>query len=158
MRLLFSFAFLLFLTACAGGRFHSEQAEGKYLSSPMQCVPFARARSGIDIYGDAHRWWEKAPPRYARGHRPEPGAVLVLARTKKMTHGHLAVVNNVLSDRRIEVAHSNWGDSYSTRRMAYDRMLAEDVSKKNDWSSVRFWNYELGQFGFPYRAKGFIYK
>ncbi|MBU6372483.1 MAG: hypothetical protein KJS97_07095 [Alphaproteobacteria bacterium] len=24
---------------------------------PLQCVPYARERSGIDIYGDAVTWW-----------------------------------------------------------------------------------------------------
>src|SRR3546814_5614904 len=29
-----------------------------------QCVPFARAASGIQIYGDAWTWWGQAEDRY----------------------------------------------------------------------------------------------
>src|SRR4051794_32221196 len=43
---------------------------------PLQCVPFARAVSGITLFGDAWRWWSEAAGRYGRGHRPQPGGVL----------------------------------------------------------------------------------
>ena len=32
-----------------------------------QCVPFARAASGIQIYGDAWTWWDQAEGRYQIG-------------------------------------------------------------------------------------------
>ncbi|MGC8159731.1 hypothetical protein ACP3WZ_24715, partial [Salmonella enterica] len=32
-----------------------------------ECVPFARAASGIQIYGDAWTWWGQAAGRYRRG-------------------------------------------------------------------------------------------
>jgi hypothetical protein len=39
-----------------------------------QCVPFARAASGIQIYGDAWTWWEQADGKYERGTVPRVGA------------------------------------------------------------------------------------
>ena len=34
----------------------------------VQCVPFARQASGIQLYGDALNWWDQADGHYARGH------------------------------------------------------------------------------------------
>src|ERR1700685_4663031 len=45
---------------------------------PLQCVTFARARTGIDIHGDASVWWEKAAGHYAREDAPLLGSILVL--------------------------------------------------------------------------------
>lgn len=128
------------------------------VSAPVQCVPYAREVSGIQIRGDAHRWWDLAAPRYQRGHTPRPGAVLVLARTSRMTSGHVAVVKEVLNGRQINITHSNWGNDKYSRRVIYDSMRVEDASPHNDWSSVRFWNPEKNVFGFPYAARGFIYR
>lgn len=149
--------FLLAACSSTGGRFDTPHARGAYLPKPVQCVPYARGLSGIEIYGDAHTWWENAASRYARGHWPQEGAVMVLSRTDKMRHGHVAVVRRVLSPREIEVAHSNWGSDFETRRMAYESMRVEDISSNNDWSLVRFWNYHIGQYGLPYPVRGFIY-
>ena len=43
-----------------------------------QCVPFARLMSGIQIFGDAHTWWQQAAGRYQTGFTPKGrgGAVL----------------------------------------------------------------------------------
>lgn len=142
---------------CAGGDFDTPNAKGTYLAKPIQCVPYARKISGIEIYGNAHTWWDQAHPRYSRGYLPQPGAVLVLARTDRMRHGHVAVVRRIVNNRTIEVAHSNWGSDFETRRMAYDAMRVEDLSPNNDWSLVRFWNYHIGSYGLPYAARGFIY-
>lgn len=142
---------MLVVTGCSGSRFSG------FGSSQVQCVPYARERSGIEIYGDAYSWWDRAAPRYARGHKPRPGAVLVLARTKQMPHGHVAVVQRIVNSREIEVAHTNWGSDAKSRRKVYEAMTVVDVSPRNDWSSVRFWYYDTGSFGFPYAARGFIY-
>jgi hypothetical protein len=32
----------------------------------LQCVPYARAQSGIEIRGNAGTWWAQAEGRYAR--------------------------------------------------------------------------------------------
>lgn len=128
------------------------------LRKPEQCVPYARRISGIELFGDAHSWWNKAAAQnYPRGQRPAPGAVLVLPRTKKMTHGHVAVVKDVIDSRNINVTHTNWGNNRETRRALYHSMRVQDISTNNDWSRVRFWNAHDNVFGFPYAANGFIY-
>ena len=156
---LLSFCACAVLASCASYQtpINSAMASGRTVSKPVQCVPYARDVSGIQIRGDAHTWWDSAAGRYSRGNVPAPGAVMVLARTGKMAHGHLAVVKSVLGRRDITVTHSNWGDDRRSRSIIYDSMRVQDVSAANDWSSVRFWNPELGVFGFPYRAQGFIY-
>lgn len=147
------------LSACSsGGQFQSGHASGRHVSKPMQCVPYARQVSGVQIRGDAHTWWQQAVGRYGRGTMPAPGAVLVLASTSRLRHGHLAVVNQVLGPRHIDVTHANWGNTRATRSMIYDHMHVEDVSARNDWSSLRFWNYHTGAYGSPYKASGFIYR
>src|SRR5690242_4034037 len=60
--------------------------------SPLQCVPYAREQSGIDIHGDAYTWWDKADGKYPRGSLPEPGTVMVLHNYAGPTRSHLAVV------------------------------------------------------------------
>lgn len=158
VRILLLVILALFLNACASSNFHHPYASGTYRSKPTQCVPYAREKSGIQIYGDAHSWWGSAPPVYQRGHEPRVGAVLVLAQTDRMRHGHLAVVKDLISPRQINVTHSNWGNNSKNRRITYHSMRAEDVSPANDWTSIRFWNYKENCFGFPYKALGFIYK
>lgn len=159
-------ALSLCLSACATSKNNvftdstprqTEFVSARVVSKPVQCVPFARDVSGIQIMGDAYTWWDRAAPRYDRGHQPRRGAVLVLARTAKMKHGHVAVVRDVLGPRHINVTHSNWGNDRYSRRVIYDSMRVEDISARNDWSSVRFWNPEKNVFGFPYAARGFIY-
>lgn len=157
---------LLLLSACASkpGTVFTDSTpltsayfSARKVSAPLQCVPYAREKSGIQIRGDAHHWWDNAAPRYQRGQTPRPGAVLVLSSTAKMTSGHVAVVTEVLTPRQINVTHSNWGNDRYSRRVVYDSMRVEDVSARNDWTSVRFWNPDKNVFGFPYAARGFIY-
>lgn len=146
------------LTACSTSQDISHPyASGTALRSPEQCVPYARRISGVALYGDAYTWWDQAEPNYRRGRAPRPGAVLVLARTDKMQSGHVAVVNNVLGPRLIDVTHSNWGNDHDSRRIVYHSMRVADISQANDWSQVRFWNAGKNCFGFPYAARGFIY-
>ena len=42
----------------------------------LQCVPFARTFSGIQIFGDAYTWWQQASGKYNKGFVPKTGAVL----------------------------------------------------------------------------------
>ncbi|MCI5060493.1 MAG: CHAP domain-containing protein [Alphaproteobacteria bacterium] len=123
----------------------------------MQCVPYAREISGIQIRGDAHTWWNTAQGRYQCSHIPKVGAVLVLSKTQRLKYGHVAVVKNVIDSRTIEVAHSNWGGDRKTRSINYRRMPVRDVSAGNDWSQVRFWHYPSGTYGSIYPVSGFIY-
>lgn len=128
------------------------------LTEPMQCVPYARLASGIEIYGDAHTWWAQAAGRYARGNRPALGAVLSLPRGQRLRHGHVAVVTRILGPREIRVAHANWGNTPALRRRILRDHPAIDVSSGNNWSAVRFWNYEAASYGGVYPADGFIYR
>src|SRR5262245_19569467 len=57
-----------------------------------QCVPYARSRTGISLYGDAYTWWDTAAGHYARGSQPKVGSVLVLSKTDRLRHGHVGVV------------------------------------------------------------------
>lgn len=155
---LWMMALLLVVAGCASYDFNTPYASGRIAREAEQCVPFARRVSGIDLRGDAHSWWHKASPHYKRGNRPQAGAVLVLSKTPKLRRGHLAVVKRVVNDREIDVTHTNWGSNKKTRAVIYDSMRVQDVSPKNDWTRLRFWNREANTFGLPYAAKGFIYQ
>ena len=74
----------------------------------LQCVPYARFMSGIGLRGDAWTWWDEAAGIYARGSHPEPGAILSFPGIDRMPLGHLAVVTQVLSERKILIDHANW--------------------------------------------------
>ncbi|MDB5478265.1 MAG: hypothetical protein JWM96_760 [Alphaproteobacteria bacterium] len=157
-RIVLALFLTFFLAACATStQFSTPNASGHYAPQPTQCVPYARQASGIQLYGDAYTWWDQAASKYMQGTQPQIGAVLVLAQTARMTHGHVAVVKNIVNERQIDVTHSNWGSDRKNRSIIFDSVRVEDVSPANDWSQVRFWNYEAGSFGFPYTAKGFIY-
>lgn len=119
----------------------------------MQCVPFARAKSGVEIYGDAHTWWDKAAGRYERGFRPRVGAVLVLYGYKRVDRGHVAVVKRVISSREIVIDHANW---LNDGRVYLDQPV-KDVSPGNDWSAVKVWYAPGDQYGArTYTVQGFI--
>jgi hypothetical protein len=118
----------------------------------MQCVPYARLRSGIGIFGDAYTWWNTAAGRYARGRVPEPGSVLVLRQTGRLSYGHVAVVTQTVNPREIRIDHANW-----QRGTVITGMPVLDVSPANDWTVLRFWNQEARAWGGIYPAEGFIY-
>lgn len=125
-------------------------AEARYL----QCVPFAREVSGIDIHGNANTWWNQAAGRYERGQRPEVGAVMTFKAIRSMPIGHVAMVSRIVSDREVLLTHANW-----SRRGGIERdVRAVDVSAAGDWSEVRVWfagNGDLGTRRYP--LAGFIY-
>lgn len=124
----------------------------------LQCVPYAREVSGIQIYGDAWTWWGQAGKKsFQRGNRPQVGAVLALRKTSRLKLGHVAVVSAILDDRKILVNHANWGSDSRTRGKVHYRQPVVDVSPGNDWSEVRMMN-TLGSFGSVYPAHGFIYQ
>ena len=122
-------------------------------NAPLQCVPFARQLSGIEIRGDAWTWWTSAAGRYPRSGRPQPGSVMVLSSTKRVPLGHLAVVTRVLGPREVLVRHANW---LNRGRIHLDTPV-RDVSPGNDWSAVRLW-YIPGQTlgARTYAVSGFI--
>ena len=121
--------------------------------TPLQCVPYAREQSGINIHGDAYTWWDRAAGKYPRGSLPEPGTVMVLHNYAGPTHGHLAVVREVVSPREIRVDHANWLNDGSI----YVNDPVQDVSDSNDWSVVRVFNLRAGAWGSRlYPVQGFI--
>src|SRR5260221_43754 len=79
-------AMSIVLLAAGAGKASAEDYYG-------QCVPFARMISGIEIFGDAWTWWQKAAGRYSQGFTPKAGAVLVFRPNGVMNKGHVAVVS-----------------------------------------------------------------
>ena len=120
----------------------------------LQCVPYARELSGIQLRGNAWTWWTKANGLYEKGAAPRPGAVLVFSKTRRLRLGHLAVVAEVRNSREIVVHQANWLNGGRIHRYTPVR----DVSKNNDWSEVRVWYTPGRVYGSRnYAAYGFIY-
>jgi len=121
---------------------------------PLQCVPYARKVSGINIRGDAWTWWRSAKGHYRTGRQPKVGAVLAFKRTKRLRLGHLSVVTAILNSREILVDQANW----LNRGQIQISIPVRDVSAKNDWSAVRVWYFPGDTYGArTYTARGFIY-
>ncbi len=118
----------------------------------LQCVPYAREHSGINIHGDAYTWWDKAAGVYARGATPLLGSVMVLNGYAKR-RAHVAVVHTLVSAREILINHANWLDDGAI----YVNDPVKDVSADNDWSQVKVWNIRTGSWGTKvYNVQGFI--
>lgn len=123
-----------------------------------QCVPFARAASGIEIYGDAWTWWDRADGRYQRGHTPRQGAVIVFSKTSRLPLGHVAVVSRVVEKRVLMLTHANWSRQRGERGHTERDVTLFDVSERNDWSTVKVWYQDAdGLGGGIYPVKGFVY-
>lgn len=130
------------LTACGG----TGAAGG------VECAPFARAESGVQLFGDAGGWWEEARGRYARSNEPSPGAVLVFRRSGRLPAGHVSVVAEVDGPGEIRVDQANWVHGRVTRGET-----VVDVSPGGDWSVVRVWwapAHALGVTTYP--TYGFV--
>jgi surface antigen len=124
----------------------------------IQCVPYARARSGVQIYGDAHTWWDQAAGRYARGRAPRVGAVMSFPTHGPMQLGHVAAVSKVIDARTVLLSHANWSPIDGRRGQIEDNVRAVDVSPDGDWSEVRVWYAPLGGLGTTHwPVNGFIY-
>ena len=120
----------------------------------LQCAPYAREVSGIDLYGRAGSWWSQAEGHYRRGQNPELGAVLTFRPTSSMPAGHVAVVSKIIDARHVQLNHANWSRPGMVERQA----LAEDVSDAGDWSKVRVWYAPIGDLGLRANpVQGFIY-
>jgi hypothetical protein len=121
--------------------------------SRLQCVPFARRESGVDIYGNANTWWRQAQGRYETTDTPDEGAVMVLHGYKTNARGHVAVVKEQVSPRLVIVDHANWLNGGEISR----DVPIMDVSEAGDWSAVRVWNVQGRHWGGrTYRVQGFI--
>jgi len=120
----------------------------------LQCVPYARDLSNIQIRGNAWTWWDQAEGRYPRSGQPKAGSVLVLKRKENTgSLGHVAYVDEVIHDRMIIVSHANW----LNEGRLHNHTPVLDVSPANDWSEVRFWHTPGQHFGGNiYRPYGFI--
>ena len=128
---------------------HEAQSK-RALGQRVWCVPFARDASGIQIRGNANTWWGQAEGQYKRTKSPRVGAVMAFSATRGMTMGHVAVVSRVVNAREIQIDHANWD-----RNKVSLGMSVIDISKNNDWSSVRV-ESNPGQFGKAYPISGFI--
>lgn len=120
----------------------------------LQCVPFARDASGVQIYGNANTWWRQAAGRYPRSAYPATGSVLVLQGYRTTARGHVAVVSRIVSERVILVDHANWLNNGEISVA----VPVLDVSPANDWSQVRVWHIPGNHWGGRvYTAEGFIH-
>ena len=120
----------------------------------LQCVPFARNVSGVQIYGDANTWWVQAAGRYPRSSQPAPGSVFVMRGYRTTTRGHVAVVTHIDSSRLIRVDQANWLNNGEISV----GVPVLDVSPSNDWSEIRVWHIPGGHWGGRiYRGEGFIH-
>ncbi|MGD9981574.1 MAG: CHAP domain-containing protein [Hyphomonadaceae bacterium] len=121
--------------------------------SRVQCVPFARRESGVEIYGNANTWWRQAQGRYETAETPDEGAVMVLHGYRTNARGHVAVVKERVSPRLLIVDHANWLNGGEITR----DVPVMDVSEAGDWSQVRVWNVPGRHWGGrTYRVQGFI--
>ena len=124
----------------------------------LQCVPYARERSGIQIYGDALTWWGQAEGRYRRGNVPKVGAVMAFEPHGNMRLGHVAEVARVIDRRTVLLDHANWSPIDGRRGQVEDDVEAVDVSPANDWSQVRVWYAPIRNLGTTaWPVAGFIY-
>ncbi len=124
----------------------------------LQCVPFAREASGIEIFGNARTWWGQAAGRYDRGTTPQIGAVMAFRPTRAMPIGHVATVSQIVSAREVLVSHANWSLIRGRRGQIERNVRVVDVSDAGDWSKVRVWYAPLQDLGgSTYPLFGFIY-
>ncbi len=136
----------------------SGASSARELPPYLQCVPYAREVSGIEIFGDAHTWWDQAEGRYKRGHKPKVGAVMAFRPYGNMTLGHVAAVSKVLDQRTVLLRHANWSPIDGRRGQIENDVRAIDVSPQNDWSEVRVWYAPLQAIGTTaWPVEGFIY-
>lgn len=125
----------------------------------LQCVPYARQASGVQIFGNANTWWSKAEGAYARGTQPKVGAVMTFQATRGNPLGHVAMVSKIVSSREVLVDHANWSLIGGRRGHIERGARVIDVSAAGDWSAVRVWYATIGDMGrTTYPLHGFIYK
>ncbi len=129
-------------------------------SAALQCVTYAREVTGLNLKGDAWKWWEAAQGVYDRGNAPKEGSVLVFKRQGSMSHGHVSVVRRVAGSRMVMVDHANWAPHRSAGRgQVTEGVPVMDVSPHNDWSEVRVWYRPSNEYGSRvYKTQGFVYR
>ncbi|HXC89355.1 MAG TPA: CHAP domain-containing protein [Stellaceae bacterium] len=132
------------LVSCFAG--HSRRA------AAANCALYARAVTGVDLYGAAGGWWDEAAGRYQRGPEPVVGSILVFRRTGRIPSGHVAVVSKVVGPSMVLVDHANWYRGTVSRDMP-----VVDTSPNHDWTRVAVMNGGSGQLGADYPTYGFVY-
>lgn len=134
---------LLPLLAACGGRSYN---------GPLQCAPYARKLTGVQLKGQAYTWWYQSQGKYPHTKQPQKGAILVFRKTSKLPYGHVSVVKKVKDSRTIIVDHANW----DAQRINHHASIV-DVSVRNDWSLVRVWWPPMNKLGTgKYPTYGFI--
>ncbi len=124
----------------------------------LQCVPYARQVSGVQIHGDAYTWWAQAAGHYDRGYEPRVGAVMAFKPHGNMRLGHVAAVSRIIDSRTVLLRHANWSLINGRRGQIEDNVRAVDVSPGNDWSEVRVWFDPIQALGTTHwPVTGFIY-
>jgi surface antigen len=121
-------------------------------ASAGNCALWARAETGVELYGAAGGWWQEAEGRYQRGQAPAVGAILVFEPSRHMPSGHVAVVSQIVGPREILVDQSNWYHGATTHG---DSVV--DTSLNNDWTSVAVIDRRSGEHGRDNSTYGFIY-
>ena len=116
------------------------------------CALYARAQTGVDLYGAAGGWWREAATRYWRGHVPQVGSILVFKRSGFIPSGHVAVVAQVISAREIIVNQANW-----YRGMVTPYVPVVDELPDNDWTDVSVMDLGTGKYGRDNPSFGFVY-
>jgi CHAP domain len=125
----------------------------------LQCAPFARQVSGIQIFGNAGTWWGQAAGRFSRGTEPKIGAVMAFKPTRAMPIGHVGMVSKIVSDREVLIDHANWSLIGGRRGQIERGARVTDVSANGDWSAVRVYYAPMRGLGTStYPLFGFIYK
>jgi len=132
-------------------------SSGAYHGGWLECVPYARRVSGIDLTGNAYTWWNEAAGRYERGQTPEGGSVLNFRNNGRMRLGHVAVVTEVVNRREVLVTQANWGGPGFVRGGVSTGISVVDVSANNDWTAVRMALGHSSTYGSVYPTYGFIY-
>jgi hypothetical protein len=121
-------------------------------SRAANCALYARAETGVELYGAAGGWWEEAGGRYERGNVPAVGSILVFRRTGQIPSGHVAVVAEIVGPHEILVDHANWYRGTVSRGMS-----VIDTSPNHDWTAVAVMNPPSGTHGRDYPTYGFVY-
>jgi hypothetical protein len=116
------------------------------------CVLYARAETGVALFGAAGGWWDQAAGVYQRGHVPTVGSILVFRRTGHMPYGHVAVVSKVVGPSMVLVDQSNWYHGGVT----HDTPVI-DTSPDHDWTRVAVQYPGSGEFGRDSPTYGFVY-
>jgi hypothetical protein len=116
------------------------------------CALYARAETGVELYGAAGGWWDEAGGRYERGSVPALGSILVFKRTGQIPSGHVAVVAEIVGPHEILVDHANWYRGTVSRGMS-----VIDTSPNHDWTAVAVMNPPSGTHGRDYPTYGFVY-